>query len=76
MKIDLLENLKKSSNPLDDNDKLLINENGFNFLSDNDLDINSKQSINSYKEDKNEKLRQNSERRQLSANRTSSDKKS
>lgn len=76
MKIDLLENLKKSSNPLDDNEKLLINENGFNFLSDNDLDINSKQSINSYKEDKNEKLRQNSERRQLSANRTSSDKKS
>jgi hypothetical protein len=76
LKIDLLENLKKSSNPLDDNDKLLINENGFNFLSDNDLDINSKQSINSYKEDKNEKLRQNSERRQLSANRTSSDKKS
>jgi hypothetical protein len=76
LKIDLLENLKKSSNPLDDNEKLLINENGFNFLSDNDLDINSKQSINSYKEDKNEKLRQNSERRQLSANRTSSDKKS
>jgi hypothetical protein len=60
----------------EDNDKLLINENGFNFFSDNDLDINSKQSINSYKEDKNDKLRQNSERRQLSANRTSSDKKS
>ena len=60
----------------EDNDKLLINENGFNFFSDNDLDINSKQSINSYKEDKNDKLRQNSERRQLSANKTSSDKKS
>ena len=41
----------------DDNDKLLINENGFNFFSDNDLDINSKQSINTYKEDKNDKLR-------------------
>ena len=61
---------------MEDNDKLLINENGFNFFSDNDLDINSKQSINSYKEDKNDKLRQNSEKRQLSANRTSSDKKS